>query len=194
MGFDQISFRPDPEFPDRYFEIGLRAEPALPALCHIVIERPGQEKAFLSPGGWQAGYARIEAQTRQDGGGLNALHLPRRLIDFLEVGYNYKIGILDGKGEDLGFFVTSWNPDADLMKRPPASAPVAKLAEPAPEEPEIPPDTPVRRAEPEDALPRKDETPRAVIRCTNCNGEIFSTFAICPYCGVPVEQGSFGIS
>jgi hypothetical protein len=188
MGFDLIGFRPDPDFPDRYFEIALRVESALTEQCNIVIERPGQEKAFLSTGGWQAGYARIEVQTRQGGGGLNALRLPKSLIDFLEVGYNYKIGILDGKGEDLGFFVTSWNPDAALMKRPPASAPVAKLAEPAPEEPELPQELPVRRTGLEDVPPRKAETARAVIRCDNCNGEIFSTFAICPYCGVPVVQ------
>ena len=186
MSYDQIGFRPDPDFPDRYFEIALRAEPALPALCKIVIERPGQEKAFLSTSGWQAGYARIEAQTRKDEGGLNALRLPRSMIAFLEVGYNYKIGILDGQGEELGFFVTSWNPGSALMKRPPARVDVAKPAEP--EEPELPSEPHVRRTGQEDAPPRKAETPRAVIRCANCKGEIFSTFASCPYCGARVGK------
>lgn len=188
MGFDQVEFRPDPDFPDRYFEIALRAETALPALCQIVIARPGQEKAFLSIGGWQAGYARIEAQTRQDGSGLNTLRLPRNLIDFLEVGYNYKIDILDGQGEDLGFFVTSWNPGAAMMKPPPARPFVAKPAAPVPKEPELPPEPCVPPTGLEDAPPRKAETSRTVLRCANCNGDIFSTFARCPYCGVPIVQ------
>ena len=110
------------------------------------------------------------------------------MMDFLEVGYNYKIGILGGQGEELGFFVTSWNPGSVLMKRPPARAPVANPAEPAPEELELPLEPPVRRTGQEDSPPRKAETPRAVIRCANCNGEIFSTFASCPYCSAPVGQ------
>jgi hypothetical protein len=182
MDFQQIDFRPDPYFPDRYFEIALRAEPELPNLCHVVIERPGQEKAFLWTSGWQAGYVRIEAQTRQDGIGLSLLRLPQSLIDFLEVGYNYKISILDGEGKDLGFFAKSLDPR--MLKRPPAGPPIDTGVTEA-KETELPPVQPIR---PTDTHPVVINMPRSTIRCTNCKGEIFSTSANCHWCEAPVGQ------
>ena len=182
MTINQIAVRPDPTLPDQFFEITISTQFPLLGACKAMIERPGQEEAYLASSGWQANYTHIEVALRQDHTPLQGLRLSRNLLRFFEPGYNYKISLFDMQGAELGFFVIGWNPGQDLLTpRRPADLPIA--TEPMPELEPIPQTVPLP---PEfkavQVQPRVFVSPREVIQCRKCGGEIFSTFATCPYC------------
>jgi hypothetical protein len=149
-----------------------------------VIERPGQEQAFLASGGWQANYTHLKVSLRQDDTPRQGLRLSRDLLKFFESGYNYKISLFDLHDQDLGFFVIGWNPGQELLIQPSPEG-LHPIPEPR-REPEPEPE-PAPRLGPE-PLPEPELEPilvaaREVVQCRKCRGEIFSTFSACPYCG-----------
>jgi hypothetical protein len=199
MIIDLIGVQTGSSFPNDCFEVEISTASSLPEICEVAIERPGQDKPYLASGGWQANYNCIRASIIQDGSVVHGLHLPRNLLRFFEPGNNYKISLFDLQGEDLGFFVMSWDLGPEVRPNPtPSRVPDPEPKQiSSPELAQLPSTAQILNAAPvsvPDVMPLKLEgpipTPVApvgpiIIQCRNrkCRGEIFSTFPACPYCG-----------
>jgi hypothetical protein len=163
----------------------------------VAIERPGQDRPYLASGGWQANYTCIKATLHRDGAEIHSLRLPRNLLSFFEPNNNYKISLLNLQGEDLGFFVMSWDLGPEVRPNPkpprvpdPEATQVSGL-----ELVPVPSPTPIQTAELvlvpnvtplvlEGPIPRPvSPAGPTVTQCKRCRGDVFSTFSACPYCG-----------
>jgi hypothetical protein len=197
MIIDLIGIRTVSNFSNDCFEIEISTASALPEICEVTIERPGQDRPYLASGGWRANYTCIKASIHQDGAEIHGLRLPRDLLSFFEPNNNYKINLLNLQGEDLGFFVMSWDLGPEVRPNP------APRRVPDPEPKQIsglelsqgPSPAPKQTAEPllvpyvaplvlEGPIPRPvSPAGPTVIQCKKCFGDVFSTFSACPYCG-----------
>ncbi len=195
MLIDLIEVRPDLSMPKQFFEITICTAAPLPNSCEVVIERPGQDKPYLASSGWQANYIRLKVVLRKDVTPHCGLRLPRDILHFFETGYNYKMCLHDLQDGELGFFVVSWDPSRELLNQQsiptqPVAAPPIQVLETellASEEPKsILDQKPEVMLNPVQKLKPISDRPRVVMRCKKCGGEIFSTFASCPYCGTTV--------
>ena len=164
--------KPDRRDPNGFFEIIIGSQRPLPEYGQVVIERPGQQEAYLATKGWQANYAYLEITICQDNTSLLGLRLSRNLMRFFQSGYNYKISLFDLNQAELGFLVISWDLGDDVVVPP----------HPIPPEPPPPSPDPLP-GEPTPAPQIEVLAPREVIRCKGCGHEVFSTFLACPFCG-----------
>jgi hypothetical protein len=178
-----------------------------------VIERPGQEEPYLSPGGWQANYTQIRAQLRKigrrrDDAPLHGLRLSKDILRFFEAGYNYKISLFELQGGELGFFVIGWDHVVEPVPNPEPSPVPEPMPRPEPDPKPFPMPGPEPLPDPEPSpdpgpepqplpdpspAPMPDPEPKpigvpVVVRCPECDGEIFSTFSTCPYCGSSIPD------
>lgn len=197
MIIDLIGIRTLSSFSNDCFEVEISTASALPEICEVAIERPGQDRPYLAYGGWQANYTCIKASLHQDGAGIHGLRLPRNLLSFFEPNNNYKISLLDFQGEDLGFFVMSWDlgPEIRPIPKPPrvpipeptqvSGIELVQAPSPAPRQTEelvlVPDVTPLVL---EGQIPRPvSPAGPTVVQCKKCRGDVFSTFSVCRYCG-----------
>lgn len=152
--------------------------------CKIVIERPGQNRPYLGENGWQSNYKKCLIDVVTSGGGEFDLCLPLGFAQFLDSEHNYKVELFDLSDESVGIFGMSWTPPPRIR------AMRVERPEPVPEYvPEEPPEPEPVVEEPEILIyesPRLRVVSREVRNCMRCGGQIFSTFAVCPYCGTPV--------
>ena len=179
MVINYIAVRPDFHDPNEFFEIIISRKQPLPEFCGAVIERPGQEEAYLAANGWQANLAHLEVTLREDDISVFGLRLPRSLLRFFQPSYNYKISLFDVNQGDLGFFVIGWNPPDGVINQP--SPETLQINHGSMLSPAIHP-VPSQR-EPDEVQKTAISAQRQVIRCGDCNVEIFSTFSSCPFCG-----------
>jgi hypothetical protein len=197
MTISLIDVRMAPDASENFCDLLIRGDAPLPETCLAVIERPLQEKAFLAVDGWQANYVRLQISVLDEAQDISCLRMSRSLFGFLEAGYNYRISLYGAEGEELGLFVINWYPPAGFLSparplRPSKPAepdlldpvvvqPMAEVVEePLSPEPAALPSLPPLPVAP------KNPSPRQVMRCPSCGGEVFSTFTACPYCGHPM--------
>ena len=215
MVIDLIGISPDPSIPSQFLELNLGTQFPLPETCEVVIERPGQEEPYLAPGGWQANYTQIRVQLRKIGRRrddlpLYGLSLSREILRFFEAGYNYKISLFELQGGELGFFVIGWDHVSEPLPNPEPSPVPEPMPQPVPQPVPEPEPSPMPDPEPfPDPEPPPDPGPEplpgpspasmpnhqpkpigasVVLRCPKCDGEIFSTFSTCPYCGSSISD------
>jgi hypothetical protein len=193
MNLSLIDILIAPDAPERFCEVRIRADAPLPSSCVVVIERPGQDKAFLATDGWQANYVRLATPIRHDPPAASCLRLSGSLLRFLETGYNYRITLFDDGGAQLGLFVVNWYLPPDLL--PPVAPPRSMSAavtdstsdkrQPDPANPadELP-GTGAAVLLPRPDTARTDQPPRQVKPC-GCESQrmVFSTMVTCPFCG-----------
>lgn len=190
MTLSLIDIRIANDAPEGFVEFHIRADALLPATCLVVIERPGQDKAFLADDGWQSNYFRVATSVRHDLPFVSCLRLSDTMLRCLETGYNYRITIFDPNGKELGLFVVNWFPPADLQssvarqRLPPAVVLASDELRPVSTDPnEETPEAGPAVAPPHFEAPRISPPLRQVTRCGHCGGEVFSTLINCPYCG-----------
>ena len=201
MTISLIDVRMAPDASENFCDLRIRTDAPLPETCLAVIERPGQEKAFLAADGWQANYVRLKISVLDQAPGISCLRMSRYLLVFLETGYNYRISLSGSDGKELGLFVINWYPPAGFLSpalpsrrskpaepdllNPVVQQPVAEV-EGEPVSPEPDPEPAALRSSPPPRVAPKGPSLRQVMRCTSCGGEVFSTFTACPYCGHPM--------
>lgn len=193
MNLSLIDILMAPDAPERFCEFRIRADAPLPSSCVVVIERPGQDKAFLAADGWQANYVRLATPIRHDPPAASCLRLSGSLLRFLETGYNYRITLFDDDGAQLGLFVVNWYPPPDLL--PPVAPPRSTSAgvtdstsdkrQPDPADPaDKLPGTGAAVVPPRPDMGRTNQPSRNLKLC-GCESQrtVFSTMAACPFCG-----------
>ena len=201
MTISLIDVRMAPDASENFCDLRIRADAPLPETCLAVIERPGQEKAFLAADGWQANYVRLKISVLDEAQDISCLRMSRSLLGFLETGYNYRISLSGSEGEELGLFVINWYPPAGFLSSarplrrskpaepdfldPVVEQPVAEFVE-EPFSPQPDPEPAALPTSPPPFVAPKNPSPRQVMRCPSCAGEVFSTFTACPYCGHPI--------
>lgn len=192
MSLSLIEVRVAADAPGKYCEFRIAADAPLPATCLIAIERPGQDKAFLAADGWQSNYVRLATPVCHDEPDASCLRLSGTLLRFLETGYNYRLTLFDPHGTELGMFVVNWYPPPSFLSpAPPPHRPSAVATDATAEElrpvpadqDDEPPNVSAGFRPPFPDSPSHHQPTRQVTRCAQCKGEVFSTFATCPYCG-----------
>ena len=167
-------------------DLRVRGDFSLTDKCRIVIERPGQNRPFLTESGWQSNYKKCVIDVVPSGECDFDLCRPLGFAQFLDPEYNYKVEVFDMADESVGIFGMNWTPPPRIKTKsvdpvvPPPMEPPDDPTEDAP----IVPDPKTAPYEP----PKPPTAQRTVLNCVRCKGQIFSTFQVCPYCGTPVHQ------
>lgn len=173
----------------------VRGDLPLSDSCKIVIERPGQNRPYLAESGWQSNYKKCLIDVVRSGEAEFGLRLPLAFAQYLDSEHNYKVELFDLADMSVGTFGMNWSPPPRLrvVRTEPVAPPPAEVEEdpPQPEPDPIPIPDPVFPEPEEDPYipPRPPQPKREVMNCLHCGGQIFSTFAVCPYCGTPVNPG-----
>lgn len=161
----------------------------------IAIERPGQNRPYLAGNGWQSNYTREVIEVLFSDAPTFDLRLPMGLARFLDSEHNYKVELFDMVDNSLGAFGMNWLPPPRAIV--PAPPPKEPDEERVPDEPVHEPDALVIVI-PEPVVTELESEPvqikrptavnRTVETCSNCGGQIFSTFAVCPYCRAQLRK------
>ena len=167
----------------------LRGNLPLSDSCKIVIERPGQTRPYLAESGWQSNYKKCLIDLVRSGETELDLCLPIAFARHLDSEHNYKVELFNLADMSVGTFGMNWSPPPRLSvirADPVARAPVE--VEEDPPEPDPIPDPVFPEPEEDPYIPPRPLLPkREVMNCVQCGGQIFSTFAVCPYCGTLVN-------
>jgi hypothetical protein len=77
-------------------------------LIDVIIERPNHEKEYLGEAGWQVAESRFNVECVTSPSGEAIVILSPAIVQFMELGNNYKISIYGRGIEALGIFVLTW--------------------------------------------------------------------------------------
>lgn len=177
--------------------IRLRLGGSIPASrsLKIVIERPGQNRPYLAESGWQSNFTREVIEVLFSDAATFDLRLPMGLARFLDSEHNYKVELFDMVDNSLGAFGMNWLPPPRAIV--PARPPKEPEEERVPEKPVhemfaldiVIPEPTAAELESEPAhIAKPSAVNRTVETCSNCGGQIFSTFAVCPYCRAQLRK------
>lgn len=167
----------------------IRGDLSLSERCKIAIERPGQNRPYLTEDGWGSNYRKCLIDVITSAEGVVDLCLPAAFTRCLDPEHNYKVELFDLDDGSVGIFGMNWTPPARIRAMS-AQAPAPAVFTPAEEvaEPEAEPQPVEPEAEHEPVMaPKPRLIQRTVRSCVRCGGQIFSTFVVCPYCGTPVS-------